>query len=120
MLFEVSGTPKDLRFLFRVLVRWFSSLWVSISTLDSKCWTESVAVSCPGSSLILLMEEVSCPSRYWYRTSSKVIMSSDAFFLLHVLKVGRRQPGCIDVCVESEAFWYHFVMQACAEKLTVV
>ena len=71
-MFEVSGTPKDLSFLFRFLMRRVSSLCVSISTLDSKCWTESVAVSCPSSSSILLMEEVSCSSRYWYRASSKV------------------------------------------------
>ena len=58
-MLEVSGTPKDLSFLFRFLVRWVSSLCDRISTLDSKCWTESVAVSCPSSPLILLMEEVS-------------------------------------------------------------
>ena len=92
-MFEVSGTPKDLSFLFRFLVKRVSSLCDSISTLDIKCWTESVAVSCPSSSLILLMEEVSCSSRYWYRASSKVIISSDAFCIIPFARFKKREEG---------------------------
>ena len=92
-MFEVSGTPKDLSFLFRFLVRNVSSLCDSISTLDSKCWTESVVVSCPSSSLILLMVEVSCSTRYWYRARGKVIISSDAFCIISLVRFKNREEG---------------------------
>ena len=108
-MFEVSGTPKDLSFLFRYLVRRVSSLCVSISTLDSKCWTVSVAVSCPSSSLILLMEQVSCSSRYWYRASSKVIMTSDTFCIIpfaHFKKRIEGNPGALMVALSL-----HFSLQ---------
>ena len=117
-MFEVSGTPKDLSFLFLFLVRRVSSLCVSISTLDSKCWTESVAVSCPSSSLILLMEEVSCSSRYWYRASSKVMISSDAFCIIPFARFKKREegnPGALMFALRVRPFgitlWYKHLLR---------
>ena len=117
-MFEVSGTPQDLSFLFRVLVRNVSSLCVSISTLDIKCLTESVAVSCPSSSLILLMEEVSCSKRYWYRASSKVIMSIDAFCIIPFARFKKREegnPGALMFALRVRPFgitlWYKHLLR---------
>ena len=117
-MFEVSGTPKDLSFLFRFLVRRVSSLCDSISTLDSKCWTESVAISCPSSSLILLMEEVSGSSRYWYRESSKVIISSDAFCIIPFARFKKREegnPGAMIFALRVKPFgitlWYKHLLR---------
>ena len=104
-MFEVLGTPKDSSFLFRFFVRRVSSLYVSILTLDSKCCTESVTVSCPSSSLILLMEEVSCSNRYWYRESSKVILSSDAFCIIPFARFKKREvgnPGALMFALQKE------------------
>ena len=65
-----------------------------------------------------LMEEVSCSSRYWYRASSKVIISSDAFCIIPFARFKKREegnPGTLMFALRVRPFgitlWYKHLLR---------